>query len=497
MRKNTIYKDLLKYSAHGMSSFHTPGHKNAFFEDLYRLDYTELSATDDLYKPKKSILETEKKASKIFNSGCSLISASGCTLCIKAMIALFCKYRSKVICSRMIHRSAIHAMAILDLKPLFLIPRLDANKNFYEQITSHEIEKLLDKNKNDVGAVYITSPDYYGSIADVANISRVCKKYNVPLLVDNAHGSHLAFLSSNYHPLSLGADATADSLHKTLPVLTGGALLHLKDKSLYNRAKYWMEFFGSSSPSFPIMASIDICLDWIKNKGKTEFLKLEEKTRDIKKTAKTCGIDVLYSRADHLTEISKPIFCGSLKNKENDSTDYVNCSSSENIKDDHELLREAYKNATLCDPIRICFNVNSVGLTGSECAKLFRKNKVEPEFYDKSFIVFIPTPLNTDEDFFRLADAIRCLPKRGLVHKKETEISFCNRKIGCSLYEAVFKFASEKIATHLTVGRIATRAENICPPGIPIIIPGEIITKNAVNAMVSKGIDEVYVAKQK
>ncbi len=501
MLRNNIYKSLLEYDAQGMSSFHTPGHKNNFFKDLYKLDYTELLGTDDLYNPKKSILETEKKASEVFKSGCSLISAGGCTLCIKTMIALFCKYRSKIICSRMIHRSAVHAMAMLNLEPIFLTPKLSKNKDFYEQVTSFEIEKVLKAEKN-VSAVYITSPDYYGTIADVASISKVCKEYNVPILIDNAHGSHLAFLNYNYHPLNLGASATADSLHKTLPVLTGGALLHLKDKSLYNKAKYWMEFFGSSSPSFPIMASIDICLDWLEKEGKAKFFDLEKKVGSIKKLACKRGINTLGEWEKRYSFYSSRYISKHSENKLainsiNNSTPNADLIVQVNTQKKDTTTHGYYCNIkTFFDPVRICFNVNSVGLTGKECAEFFRENKVEPEFYDKSFIVLIPTPFNTNEDFYKLKNAIECLPKEEPINKNSADTNFCVEKICCSLYEAVFKLESEKISTQLAVGRVATRAENICPPGIPIVIPGEVITENIAKAMVSNGIDEVCVAKQ-
>ena len=186
----------------------------------------------------------------------------------------------------------------------------------------------------------------------------------MPLLVDNAHGSHLAFFKPNLHPLTLGADAVADSLHKTLPVLTGGAILHLKDKRLLEKAKRCMEFFGSSSPSFLIMASIDICLDWLINHGESAFFKLIEKTNEINILAKSRGIVVpLHTR----------------------------------------------------DDTRLCFNVKSIGLTGEDCANHFRKYKVEPEFFSEDFVVLIPSPFNTKKDFSRLKEGIKTLCKKNSV----------------------------------------------------------------------------------
>ena len=365
MKKACVYKSLLNYRKKGMSSFHTPGHKNNFLKlkKLINLDYTELKDTDNLYEPLGPIKYTEEKASKVFKSGFSLISATGCTLCVQAMIKLFCKNGGKVICNRMMHKSAVNIMQLLNIIPIWLELKVDKTTNFYLPPDCNEIESLLKKSKN-VSAVYITSPDYYGTIADIGNISKICKKYNTPLLVDNAHGSHLAFFKPNLHPLALGADAVADSLHKTLPVLTGGAILHLKDKRLLEKAKRCMEFFGSSSPSFLIMASIDICLDWLINHGESAFFKLIEKTNEINLLAKSRGIVVpLHTR----------------------------------------------------DDTRLFFNVKSIGLTGEDCANHFRKYKVEPEFFSEDFVVLIPSPFNTKKDFSRLKEGIKTLCKKNSV----------------------------------------------------------------------------------
>lgn len=518
MLRNFLYGSLLDYTRRGMSPFHTPGHKNKFFKKLFnKLDYTELEDTDDLYNPKGAILETEKEASKIFESGCTLISAGGCTLCIQAMLSVFCEKKSKILCSRLVHRSSINTMAILDLEPVFILPKIDPVLNFYSQITVEDVELYLKKYK-DIKTVFLTSPDYYGNIADIKNISLVCKKYNVPLLVDNAHGSHLAFLKKNVHPLFLGADATTDSLHKTLPVLTGGALLHLKDKTLYKKAKYFMEFFGSSSPSFPIMASIDLCLNWLKKHGKKEFLKLEEKVYLIKILAKNHGLLSLdfyrsYKKNGSIEGQdffsinigSKSIHCGSKKKiKEKNLQSFIKENNLDfPCKDSYLRSFESKNENSFCsefqgsfrptDPTRICFCTKSVGLTGEEVAKIFKKHNVEPEFYDENFIVLIPSPFNTRKDFCNLEKAIKSLPKRGSYKLVRTNEVFNLPKVICSLHEAVFERKSIYVNVENSIGRVAAKAENICPPGIPLIMPGEEINEEIVKILQKNKINEIKV----
>ncbi len=126
-------------------------------------------------------------------------------------------------------------------------------------------ESLL-KQYPDTAAVYITSPDYFGVLSDIRSISEVCHRYHVPLLVDNAHGCHLFLMPEHLHPIHLGADITACSAHKTLPVLTGGAFLNMASDTYAANAKDAMALFGSTSPSYPIMASLDLCMQWAETK---------------------------------------------------------------------------------------------------------------------------------------------------------------------------------------------------------------------------------------
>ena len=514
MLRNFLYASLLDYTRRGMSSFHTPGHKNRFFKKRFnKLDYTELEDTDDLYNPKGAILETEKEASKIFGSGCSLISAGGCTLCIQAMLSVFCEKKSKILCSRVLHRSAINTMAILDIEPVFIAPKIDSVLNFFTQITVEDVEFYLKKYK-DIKAVFFFFFYYYGNIADIKSISFVCKKYNVPLLVDNAHGSHLAFLDNNLHPLFLGTDATTDSLHKTLPVLTGGALLHLKDKTLYKKAKYFMEFFGSSSPSFPIMASIDLCLNWIKKYGRKEFLKLEKKVHLLKILAKNYGLLSLdfynfYKKNINIKdpinlEIKSNLYSDRKQLKENNPQFFIrennlefSCkdrySPSFESKNKNSFYSEFQESFCPTDPTRMCFCTKSLGLTGEAVSKILKKHKVEPEFYGENFVVLIPSPFNTKKDFHNLEKAIKSLPKKKSYEIIKTNETFNLPEVICSLHEAVFERKSLYINVEDSVGRVAAKAENICPPGVPLIMPGEKISEEIVKKLQKNKINQVKV----
>ena len=360
----SLYSALLKYKNLDFSSFHTPGHKNNFFNgyDLLSLDYTELPMTDSLYEANGVIREAEKEVSRLYGSKDSFFSSGGNTLCIQAMIRMCAGKEDKILCDRLVHRSAVSAMALLGVKPIF-IKRNFKNGTAWD-IDIEDLKEKIKKNP-DVKAFYLTSPNYYGVMQDISLISSICKRRGIPVLVDNAHGSHLKFLSS--HPLDMGASLTADSAHKTLPVLTAGAFLHINEEKFKASAKSAMALFGSTSPSYPIMASMDIAAKWLFKNGEKEYKILAEKVKDLKKLA-PC---------------------------ENFFLDGI-------------------------DPIRITINCQEIGYTGYEMRKEFYKFKIEPEMCDKNFLVLIATPFNSEKDWNRLRLAVKSIkPRKNLGFKKE------------------------------------------------------------------------------
>ena len=212
-----LYQALQEHRAKQRASFHTPGHKNsplALPDGLYALDFTELPDTDSLFEASGAIREAELAAARLFGARRTLISAGGCSLCIQAMLRLALPQGGQAVCGRVVHRSAVNAMALLDLEPVWA-PNSTAG-----------ILKKLEQTPQ-AGAVYVTSPSYYGQLMDIPTLAEACKRRGIPLLVDNAHGAHLAFTEPRLHPLQRGAAMTACSAHNTLGVLTGGAWLNI------------------------------------------------------------------------------------------------------------------------------------------------------------------------------------------------------------------------------------------------------------------------------
>ena len=446
MNSDTLYSKLKEYVNKGYSSFHTPGHKCADFfpDDLLSLDLTELPETDALYEADGIILETEKKLAHLFSAKYSLISAGGCSLAIQAMLKLASDCGKKILMARNSHRTAINAAALLGLEPVWLCPKSEGNL-FTGRISPNDVEKALEANR-EITACYITSPSYYGELCDIKKIANICHRHNVLLLVDNAHGSHLAFMEKKLHPILLGADMSACSLHKTMPVLTGGAVLNINNEALIPYAKRSMSLFGSTSPSYPIMASIDLCCEYMQNSdGITQYRQLEERIDKIKRLAENHG---------------------------------------------------AVQPTGLCDPLRVSVNTSVFGITGTKQIEYFHRHMAEPEFCDGHNAVFICTPFNSDTDLSRLENAIVELTSLSAKNYNIESINFYSLPDkAMSLREAVLSH-SETVRLSEAHSRIAADTACPCPPGIPLIMPGEIINEEVVKQLRSCGFTEIQCIKE-
>ena len=334
-------------------------------------------------------------------------------------------------------------MALLDLNPVWIKRNMNLESMLPESICLKDFEKKLSANTSAKG-IYLTSPSYHGILQNIKKISSDCKKYNIPVMVDNAHGSHLMFLKSNLHPVFQGCSMSADSAHKTLPVLTGGAWLHVNDERFVNNVKQSMLMFGSTSPSYPVMASMDLCRIWLEKFGKVSFEYLECKVQKIKEVAEKKGI-------------------------------YI-------------------PDGSISDPVRITLGVFNIGYTGYEFRNHLYNYNIEPEMCDENYVVLIATPFNDDLDFERLYDAIYSVEIRD---KKINDICF----IGESLPEVVLTPREALMAKSVfkslkdCKNEIASEIVCPCPPGIPVVMPGEKIGDEEICALKSYGISEISVVK--
>ena len=449
-KMTTPIADFVKtYAERNTTRLHIPGHKGQSFLGCELWDITEISGADSLYEADGIIAESEANAAKLFDSKCTLFSTEGSSQCIRAMLYLAMlngqnrnrtEKRPAIAAARNVHKAFIYAATLLDLDVIWLWPEKITSSICSCIISQKQVEEVLNEHQ-EVIAVYLTSPDYLGAQADIHAIAEVCHKKNVVLAVDNAHGAYLKFLEHSKHPLDLGADICCDSAHKTLPVLTGGAYLHISKNApeiLEEQAKRAMELFGSTSPSYLIMTSLDLCNRYLTENYSERLKGMIEICSGCCKELERLGWRVLES-----------------------------------------------------DPLKITIEIPN-GISNLELTKRLRDKGIECEYADQNYIVFMLTPENTKQDLERLVSG---LGKNQHVYKEKEYLSVNPTTQKMSIREAMFAIP-ETITLSEAENRICRVPTVSCPPAIPIAVPGEVITKELISIFQYYGIMELDVIKE-
>ncbi|MBQ3005832.1 MAG: DegT/DnrJ/EryC1/StrS family aminotransferase [Clostridia bacterium] len=432
-----IYDAIIKYQDKKMKKFHMPGHKGVCealypLENILKYDVTEIPDTGSLFDNIGPTKEAQDMATKLFETKGTFMSAGGCTLCIQTMLRLVCPTGGKILMSRVIHRSAINAMSLLNITPVWLYPDNSAGEYFSGRITAECVKNAIEKNP-DAKAVYITSPDYFGVISDIKAISQAA--VDIPVIVDCAHGAHLGFLDDAYSPVRQGAAMSAESAHKTLPVLTGGAWLNVGDEKYLDNTSEAMALFGSTSPSYPIMLSLDLCRDWLENGGKEILRKTAKRTEKIKELIVKLGFKIPEG---------------------------------------------------LCDPMRIAFVAENCDNVGDQ----LRENMIEPEYAEGSTVIIIPTPFNTEDDFIALENALKNIKCNGTTKMASTEVFVGEQKLTPT--QALLS-ENKTVSLENAVGEISAETLCPCPPAIPLVMAGEEIDEATVKRLAENGFSHLRI----
>lgn len=441
--KTPIYNFCRDYAIGGSLRMHMPGHKGKRFihplSSVFPLDITEIRGADSLFEAEGIISESESNAASLFKTAKTLYSTGGSTLCIQAMLALAVKPSGVVLAARNAHIAFHNACALLDLEPRWIYGEQGGGSVISYNYTAADVESGIISNGGKPDCVYITSPDYYGKMADISAISAVCKKYGVPLLVDNAHGSHLAFLKESRHPIALGADMCCDSAHKTLPVLTGGAYLHIAEKSFTATAKGAMALFASTSPSYLTLCSLDLCNEYMEKQIEADLA------------------DVVLAIA-------------SLKSALAPAWEFM----------DGDLLH-------------LTILPNKSGLTGRKLAEILGEEGITVEYADDFAVVMLFSPLDGAVECDRLFSVLSTI-KMPKIRIEQALLPVLRPKRSMSPREACFS-ENEEIPVAEAEGRICGRVKITCPPGIAIVAAGEGIDSAAINILKKYSILRINVVK--
>ena len=450
-----LYRALEIYSQEDYYPFHMPGHKrnpDTVNTDLpFDRDITEIDGFDNLHHPEGILKKAQETAASVYDTKECYYSVNGSTAALLAAVSATVPRNGQILVARNCHKAVYHALYLRNLIPTYVYPQMDPKWWINGGISSDKVERALAENP-EIKAVLLTSPTYDGVVSDIEKIAEIVHRYEIPLIVDEAHGAHFHF--SNYFPTSaaeLGADLVIQSFHKTLPSMTQTAVLHnCSDRVDSRLIRRFMGIYQSSSPSYILMASMDACMEKMSSDGNEmfrEFTKILEKARR------------RLSECKYIRLVSPEIGTAGV-------FDY--------------------------DRSKLLFSTRYASMTGSELAQiLLEKYHIQVEMETEHYVLALAAVGDSGEGFERLCQAIEEIDQEEAQKKKEKRETE-EPKAGRTAYTSLSQFMSITEAMESeseirkleeSVGRISAEFGYLYPPGIPLIVPGEQITGQFIRNM--------------
>ncbi|WP_368936923.1 aminotransferase class I/II-fold pyridoxal phosphate-dependent enzyme [Bacillus sp. SH8-8] len=452
-----LFTGLVEHAKKDSTQFHIPGHKKGhgmdsdfrefIGENALSIDLINIEPLDDLHQPKGIIKQAQDLAARAFGSDYTFFSVQGTTGAIMTMIMSVCGPGDKIIVPRNVHKSIMSGIVLSGAIPIFIHPELDPNLGISHGITPRSVETAL-KQYPDAKAVLVINPTYFGISGDLKKIVDIVHSYDIPVLVDEAHGVHIHFHEDL--PLSAmqaGADMSATSVHKLGGSMTQSSILNVRGNLVSpKRVQSILSLLTTTSTSYLLLASLDTARKVLATEGEVlleNTIRLAEKTR---------------------AEINK--------------IDYIQCVG-------HEILGSDAVYAM--DPTKLLISVKELGITGYQVEKWLReKFNIEVELSDLYNILCIITFGDTKKDVRKLVQALRSLSdefKHQAFSTVNTPVLLPDiPSIALTPRDALYA-ETEVITFEESVGRIIAEFVMVYPPGIPIFIPGEIITEENLQYM--------------
>ena len=474
--RHILQSRLLEYAAKGLYPFHMPGHKRRV-EPAPGLpaawDVTEVPGTDDLHAATGILQEAMFRTAQLCGAQRTWYLVNGSTCGLLAGIRALARRNSAVICARNCHKAVYHALELSGCHVHWLMPSVDSDWGICGPVTAGQVADAIRRHPS-AKAVILTSPTYEGVLSEIEGICRICHARNIPVLVDEAHGAHLIPLSRRVGfpagALSCGADLVVQSPHKTLPSLTQTALLHLQgnlvDPALIEDE---LDVFETSSPSYPLMASLDGCTGILREEGEELFDKW------------AAGIGRFDTKVHSLQKIRI-------------------LHHTINVSGETEPTA---LQTDLYDPGKILIDAGPLGMTGEELARILRDDwGMETEMAQGSLLLAMTSLCDEDDALDRLAGALMGIEasagdplqgnteaargQNGAASGIAHELSRLHPVSMCSLSEA---YSQETVRVSLSdaAGRISARCLYFYPPGIPFLAPGELITDDILRLLAKAG----------
>ncbi|HAR87358.1 MAG TPA: decarboxylase [Clostridium sp.] len=454
MPRLPIVDALLKYKEEENSYFAMPGHKmgkayedtkegKILLDNFIKFDITEVEGLDNLHNPTSIIKEGQEQLANYYGCKKSYFLVNGSTSGNMIMIFATFKEGDKIIVERNCHRSVFNSIILRKLKPIYVMNEVSEKYDAPFSINKKHLFKLIKENQ-DARGILLTYPNYYGICTELEEIVKEAKKYNMKVLIDCAHGAHFGVIDElPDNPLKLGCDMVVQSAHKTLPSLTQTSFLHVNCDELLDEVNFYTSMFLTTSPSYLFLASMDYSRYYLQKYGSKDY-------------------SILIN------------LCEEYRRK-------INLIGFYHIIDEHDIIKNSSstRNKVYIDKTRYIINVPK-GFSGHLLLDYLKANKIQCEMSDSRNVVLIFATSNTRDDFDKLYRILKECNKDTLIDKyvkpMQFEIPLIDKlpwetlnmkKVECSIKDSINKVCGQAIVPY--------------PPGVPLIMPGEIITKDIID----------------
>lgn len=463
-RMTDLGERLFRYSESEVYPFHMPGHKRCklAFPNPYAVDITEVDGFDDLHHADGVLKEAQQRAADLYGARRSFYLVNGSTCGLLAAISAAAQKRDRVLVARNCHKAVYHALCLRELSAVYLYPQI-TGRDLQGQITAEQVRDALRENP-DIETVIVTSPTYEGLVSDIAGIADAAHARGAALIVDAAHGAHFGFGAGfPESPVTQGADAVIMSLHKTLPSFTQTALLHLcSERISESEIERYLEIFETSSPSYLFMAGMDKCIRLLREQGAELFSQYRKR------------LDSFYASVSDLKYLH--VLCrGDLQRRE----------------------------AADLDDSKLVIFTGTSGMDGEALhRRLLDGYGLQMEMVSGFYVLGMTSMMDTEEGFCRLSSALHEIDGEVMERRKSAAVSrdvsgegadggkspgFTRRMYGTNPREMELYQAAElpwaEVSFEDAIGKMS--ADYIClyPPGIPMIVPGEVITPGLIGRL--------------
>lgn len=449
----SLLEQLKMYNQTDYYPFHMPGHKRNPQIDYIpvEIDITEIEGFDNLHHAEGVLKQAQERASRLYGAEESFFLINGSTAGILAAISATVPNGGTILLARNSHKAAYHGAFLRNLKVEYIYPEVLDSYGICGGVNPQEIEKAL-KNNPAIKAVFITSPTYEGMVSNIEEIADIVHRNGSLLIVDEAHGAHLGIAGEAFPKGALmnHADIVIQSLHKTLPSMTQTAILHVQG-SRVNRAslRKYLQIYQTSSPSYVFMAGMDSCIRLLENRGKELFEQYAKR------------LEQFYE------EVKKLKFFHVLNPRETVG------------------LADIYA----MDPSKICIFTSGAAMSGARLYDvLLEKYHLQMEMTAGNYVLAMTSVMDTDDGFKRLSRALHQLDnetaKRQAGYEKQDMLIPKSEAAEVVMTAAeVEGKESEIVSLKESEGKISKEYRYVYPPGVPVLVPGERISRQVLDLL--------------